>query len=464
MAMEHDLRFLLRIPHRPGALAEVATAISREGGVIGEIVTPRLGRDWSLRDITVEATSPEQLARVEARLRALPDVRVMDVKDPVTEVHRGGKIAVAARGEINRPSDLRFLYTPGVAHVCRRIEVDPDASWNLTWRGRTVAIVTNGTRVLGLGNIGPRAALPVMEGKAALYRRFAGLNAVPLVLDAPDVHDFMDTVRRLAPGFGAIHIEDVRIPDCFIAQDSLASTLDIPVMHDDRTGTGVAALSALLTVFRRIGLPLSQARVGMIGLGAAGTGIAELLMAAQVGNLWVADRDPSAVTRLEAKGALASDLDTILGQADAVVAVTGKPGLISPHQIRRGQVIFALSNPVPEIEPREALAAGAAFAADGRIVNNALAYPGMMRAALLTRARGMSSAMAVAAARALSLQADDLNDAIMPDPFDLRVHRAVTEAVAAMAEEEGLAHQPLDPSELLELERMADPRERGSGP
>jgi malate dehydrogenase (oxaloacetate-decarboxylating) len=432
-----DITLRLRLRHRAGELARVARTIADAEGVIGDVTTERLAEMDSVRLVTVEATDEEQAARVVSAVRSLPDVEVLAVVDRVLEWHRGGKLRMVPRAEVTSIRDLRYVYTPGVARVCRAIEADAQAAWDLTGVGRTVGIFTNGTRVLGLGNIGPLASLPVMEGKAMLYSQLVGLSAIPMLIDEQDPREFVRVVERVSIGCGVIHLEDIRTPDCFEIERLLIDRLSKPVFHDDQHGTATAALAALLAACRRVGMDPKSAVLGQIGLGAAGHAIAKLAKTFGVARVLVTDPNADAMAKAREWGGEPCDLPTLMGEAQIVIATTGRAGLISPASIRPGQIVFALSNPYPEIAPDVALAAGAAFAGDGRSVNNALAYPGIIRGVLEARARYVTPAMMIAAARAIASCARP--DELVPSPLEPRVHRSVAEAVRGAAGLEKIA-------------------------
>ncbi len=432
-----DTVLRVRTRHRPGQLASLATAVANEGALIGEIVTLRREGDVSVRDITVETDDEGQTERVVAALRITDGVEVLDVTDRVFDRHKGGKIHSTSRLKVEQLSDLRYIYTPGVARVATAIQMEPSRALTLTGLGNSVGIFTNGTRVLGLGNIGALAALPVMEGKAVLYDQFVGISAVPILVDTIDPKEFIETVARVSRGFGGIHLEDIRIPECFEIEAELDRRLDKPVMHDDQHGTATVALAGIMNACRLVGLDLKSAKMGQVGLGAAGSAIAKLALAYGVGDVAVTDPNEQAVLSCVAKGARASSFEAIMKEADLVVLTTGKPGLVQPHMIRKGQVIFALSNPMPEIDPVAARSAGAAFAADGQSVNNALAYPGIFKGALEVRSKSITPEMLIAAAEAIAGHA--VRGEVVPSPLLPEVHRAVTRAVADRARAQGLS-------------------------
>jgi malate dehydrogenase (oxaloacetate-decarboxylating) len=342
--------------------------------------------------------------------------------------------------------DMRDVYTPGVARVCTAIADDPALANRFTMIGRTVAICTNGTRVLGLGDIGAVASMPVMEGKALFYRQMAGISAIPILVDTTDVDEFVATVERIAPGFGAIHLEDIRVPDCFEIERRLIEDLDMPVMHDDVHGTAVATLAAVLVACEQTGVELGSAVVGQVGLGAAGLGIATLMVQAGARQVLASDPNEASHDRARERGIEIAGFDDLLARAEIVVATTGVPGLIKADQVRPGQVILALSNPDPEIAPKVAEKAGALFAADGTSVNNVLGFPGIFRGALAAGAREISTGMKLAAARAIAglTQRSEL----VPDALDPAVHAEVARAVAEAARAEGLARPDRVPTGL----------------
>jgi malate dehydrogenase (oxaloacetate-decarboxylating) len=335
-----------------------------------------------------------------------------------------------SRVPLEQVRDLRTVYTPGVARVVRAIEREPTLAWELTSVGNSVGIYTNGSRVLGLGNVGVLASMPVMEGKAVIYDRMAGISATPILIDTLDPDELIETIVRTSRTFAGIHLEDIRSPDCFRIEAELIRRLDRPVMHDDQHGTATVTLAAVINVCRLVGKDLRTACVGQIGLGAAGSAIARLVHAYGVGEVIVHDPSETAVARV---GLHAVDLPTLMAKADIVIAATGRPGLVQPAMIRRGQVILSLSNPEPEIDPSAALEAGAAFASDGRTVNNCLAFPGLFRGAFDARCAKITVEMLVAAANAIADRAEA--GEIVPPPLDRDVHRAVAHAVAAKAEE-----------------------------
>jgi malate dehydrogenase (oxaloacetate-decarboxylating) len=322
----------------------------------------------------------------------------------------------------------------------------PELAGRFTMIGRSVAICTNGTRVLGLGDIGPVASMPVMEGKALFYAQLVGLSAMPILIDTKDVDEFIETVVRIAPGFGAIHLEDISAPECFEIEARLIDALPQPVMHDDVHGTAVVTFAAAIAACRQVDKRLDEAIVGQIGLGAAGLGIATLLHDSGVSRVIGADPNPTAQERARERGIEPGDLATVMREADVVVATSGRPGLIDPALIRPGQVILALTNPEPEIDPDVALEAGAAFAADGTSVNNVLGYPGIFRGALLAGAREINLEMKRAAAWALA--GLTVESELVPNVLDLEVHEAVAEAVRVAAIASGAADPARAPEHL----------------
>jgi malate dehydrogenase (oxaloacetate-decarboxylating) len=445
-----------RNAHRPGVFGRLATALGSAGANLGDIRTVWVGPEHIVRDVDIIVDSAEALERTVEAVVGVEDVDLIEVIDDVHELHMDGKLEVRPTHPVRTLHDLRRVYTPGVAEVARTIARDPDESYLYTIRGKTVAIVTNGTRVLGLGNVGPLAALPVMEGKAALLHQFVGLSAFPLVLDTRDADEIVRTVLSVALGFGAIQLEDIESPICFEVERRLVEALEMPVLHDDQHGTAVAVLAAATNAMGRAGLDLSAARVGVIGLGAAGTAIARMLGEVTERPVLGFDPLPDAEARLRALGGeAAASMEALMRAADLVVAVTGRANLIDPALVRRGQGILALTNPDPEIRPEDALAAGAAFAGDGRAVNNLLGFPGILRAAVDTRARRIHPSMYVAAARAIAEKAGA--NELVPNPLRRDVHRSVARAVAEAATKAGVARVRV-PSDY-QLDRPVRPRD-----
>lgn len=421
---------LIESEHRPGSLASILAVIGEEGLVVEHLASLRREQDKTTWEITLEM-DPAAGGQLEARINALPNARVLGRSDRVFNRHRGGKIRTVSAIDIGSPQILRDIYTPGVARVCMAIRDNPALAREFTAIGRTVAIVTNGTAVLGLGDIGALAGMPVMEGKAALMASLGGLSGVPILIEEKDPGRLVEIVTAIAPSFGAIQLEDIAAPACFEVEDALRARLPIPVLHDDQHGTAVVALAAVRNAGRKAGRRLSVSTVGQVGLGAAGIGIARLLLSRGTKRILGADLDEGALQRFAALGGEPAALSRVMAEADIVIATTGVRGLIRPEMVRTGQVILALSNPDPEIEPQAALAAGAAFAADGKSINNVLGFPGLFRGALDAGARRFTDEMLVAAAETIA----DLAEAadLVPDSLNPAVHAAVAEAVARAA-------------------------------
>jgi len=431
-----DTVLVVRLRHEPGTLARLASAIANEGGLLCEIETLRVGDDQTLREITVETRNAADIGRVISAVQSVDGVVVVSTRDRVMDQHRGGKIRVTSRLPLNNVRDLRTIYTPGVAQVVRAIQDDPAVAWTATWRGGNVLIATDGSRVLGLGDVGPLAALPVMEGKAVLYDKLADVSAIPLVLDVASPSEFIETVVRVAPGFAAIHLEDIRSPDCFEIEQQLAERLRKPVFHDDQHGTATATLAALINAAKATRTTLARASVGVLGLGAAGTAIASLAKKFGVDDLRCHDPDPQAIARAIAVGGRPVSFADVMG-ADIVIAVTGRGDLIAPEVVRRDQIILALSNPDPEIEPRVALEAGAALASDGRAINNALAFPGLVRGAIEARTRSISHEMMIETARLIASRTEP--GELVPSPLARELHEAIAAGVVKYANRSGMA-------------------------
>lgn len=424
------LRAMIR--DEPGHIGMLTQAIGDGGAGIGDIVKIRAAGEYNVRELELYIDSEDQLRLILERVALIDGIRVETVYDPVLELHRSGKIRMRSTVSIERIGDIRKIYTPGVATVCNEIQAHPEKVYDYTALGQTVAIVTNGTAVLGLGNIGVHAGLPVMEGKAALLDRLVGLSGVPILIPSRNPETFIDTVIQIAPSFGAIQIEDVAAPECFEIEQRLIDQLPIPVMHDDQHGTAVVCLAALLNAMQQTGLQLDRLCIGLLGLGAAGIGITKLLVSYGVKDLAGSDINREATRRFEALGGHADELRGVMARAQVVIATTGRAGLIEPEMIREGQIVFALSNPVPEIEPGRALEAGAAFAVDGRSVNNALGFPGIFLGALDARTRRITDAMKIAAAKTIAQFAEP--GELVPSLLHADVHHAVAEAVQEAAE------------------------------
>jgi malate dehydrogenase (oxaloacetate-decarboxylating) len=381
--------------------------------------------------------------------------------DPVFALHRGGKVAVTPTVPLRDRNDLSLAYTPGVARVCTAIADDASLAYDYTWKASSVAIVTDGTAVLGLGDIGPTAALPVMEGKALLFKHFGDIDAVPVCLDCTDVDDLVETVVRMAPGFGGVNLEDISAPRCFEIERRLQERLDIPVFHDDQHGTAIVVLAALRNAARITGRELGDLRVVVSGAGAAGVAVTRILLNAGIGDIAVADsrgivhgareqltdvkRDLASITnRAKHSGSL---VDALSG-ADVFIGVSA--GQVPEHAIASmapDAIVFALANPEPEVHPQIAHRY-AKVVATGRSdypnqINNVLAFPGVFKGALRVRARAVTESMKLAAATALSdLIADELTpDCVIPSVFDPRVATVVADAVAAAARAEGVARR-----------------------
>jgi malate dehydrogenase (oxaloacetate-decarboxylating) len=453
----------IELPHRAGAFARVATTIGEQGAMLGAIDLVRVERGSVVRDVTVACVDAAHAERVVAAVRTIDGVSVASVSDRTFLMHKGGKIEVVPKVPIKTRDDLSMAYTPGVARVSSAIAADPEAAWALTIKGSTVAVVSDGTAVLGLGNVGPKAAMPVMEGKAMLFKELAGVDAFPLCLATTDVDEICAIVRGVAPTFGGINLEDIAAPRCFEIERRLTEELEIPVFHDDQHGTAIVVLAALLNALRVVDKEIEDVRVVVVGAGAAGQACAKIMLAEGVGDLVLTDiagvlhagrtdlspTQQELVARTNPRN-LTGTADDALAGADVVVGVSA-PGAISPAAVRTmatDPIVFAMANPIPEVQPEE-VGEDVAIMATGRSdypnqINNVLAFPGVFRGALDVRARAINEDMKTAAARAIAgvIPEEELHpDYIVPSVFNRAVAPAVAEAVATAAVATGVARR-----------------------
>ena len=439
MAWERKVSRTLQVRNEQsiGQLAKLLQLISDNGGNVGDIRMITETSQHVVRDITIYTDTLNQFEGILAALEAVDGTVVVDVRDEVLQLHRKGKIAVRSRYPIDNMTTLRRVYTPGVAEVCMKIAEDPSLARLYTSTSHMIAIVTDGTAVLGLGDIGPLAGMPVMEGKAMLMESLVGLSGFPILLNTKDPDRIVDTVIAIAPTFAAIQLEDISAPRCFEIEERLKAALDIPVLHDDQHGTAVVTTAALMVAAQRAGKDLEQMRIGQIGLGAAGMATTRMLMGVTHHPVWGVDLNPQALQMFAQHGGKPSTLAEIMANCDVVISTTGVPGLIQPEMVRQGQIILALSNPKPEIEPEVAMAHGAAFAADGKSVNNVLGFPGIFRGAVDANARDITEEMLIAASVTIARLTKP--GELVPNPLDKDVHKAVAKAVALKAFEQGVA-------------------------
>ncbi len=447
-------------------LGAVASAIGALGGTIGAVDLVQIEGTKMVRDITVSTAASSDWESIVGAVDAVPGARVLDTTDRTFLLHLGGKIEVRNKSALRTRDDLSMAYTPGVARVCRAIYEDPDKAFQYTIKRNTVAVVSDGTAVLGLGDIGPRAAMPVMEGKAMLFKEFAGVDAFPVCLDTRDVDSIVACVEAMAPGFGGVNLEDISAPRCFEIEEQLKASLDIPVFHDDQHGTAVVVLAALLNACRLTGRRLSELRIVIVGLGAAGVAVARILLAAGAGVIIGCDsRGALHVERADyldgslhpVKRALAEVTNpermtggpaAVMTGADVFIGLSG-PGIVSASALGRmapDPIVFAMANPDPEIPYEEALKY-ARIVATGRSdypnqINNVLCFPGIFRGALDVRAAQITEPMKTAAAQAIASIVGDAElreDYIIPSVFNRDVAVAVAAAVAEEARVSGTA-------------------------
>ena len=439
MAWERKMMRTVRVRNerRAGVLARLLTAVADLDASVGSMDMITETAQSVVRDITVYADDAGHMDKVIEAMRANEGTRVLEIRDEVLALHQKGKIAIRSRFPIDSIATLRRVYTPGVAEVCLRIADDPALARLYTSVSHMVAIVTDGTAVLGLGDIGPLASMPVMEGKAMLMETLVGLSGMPILLNTRDPDEIVQTVTAIAPTFAAIQLEDISAPRCFEIEEKLQAALDIPVMHDDQHGTAVVSTAALTVAANRAQVNIHKVKVGQIGLGAAGNAIGKMIMRLTGNPVFGADLNEEAVERFVRDGGIRSSLNEIMSACDIVIATTGVPKLIKPEMIRKGQIILALSNPNPEIDPNLALANGAAFAADGKSVNNVLGFPGIFRGAVDANAPRITHEMLIAAMQVLVRMTPA--GELMPNPLDKKVHHEVARAVAETAIKQGIA-------------------------
>jgi malate dehydrogenase (oxaloacetate-decarboxylating) len=461
---QYSLTIRVEIADRPGMLGLVASAIGQAGASIGSIDLVEVKEGVLLRDITVDASDSEHWDTIVGALAAIDGVSIVDTTDRTFMLHMGGKIEMHNKSPLKTRADLSMAYTPGVARVCMAIADDPDKAFQYTIKRNTVAVVSDGTAVLGLGDIGPRAAMPVMEGKAMLFKEFAGVDAFPICLDTKDPDEIVAIVRNLAPTFGGINLEDISAPRCFEIEDRLKAELDIPVFHDDQHGTAIVTLAALLNACKLTGRKIEDLRVLVIGLGAAGVAVTKMLMVAGVRHVVGADSrgvlstgradylDGSMppVKRWYAEASNPEKLEgtpaDVIDGMDLLIGLSGAKVFPAEALARmnRDAMVFAMANPTPEVSPEEA-APYARIVATGRSdypnqINNVLAFPGIFRGALDVRAPQITEAMKMAAARAIAEivpESELREDYIIPSVFNRDVAPAVAAAVSAEARAAG---------------------------
>ncbi|MDQ6730083.1 MAG: NAD-dependent malic enzyme [Actinomycetota bacterium] len=463
---QYSLTLRVEIDHLPGMLGQVASAIGAAGGTIGAVDLVAVEGAHTVRDITVATGDAADWPRLTDAVNAVPGAHVLDTTDRTFMLHIGGKIEMQNKSPLKSRDDLSMAYTPGVARVCSAIHEDPDKAFRYTIKRNTVAVVSDGSAVLGLGNIGPRAAMPVMEGKAMLFKEFGGVDAFPICLDTQDVDEIVVTVKAIAPAFGGINLEDISAPRCFEIEDRLKADLDIPVFHDDQHGTAVVVLAALLNSMTLTGQRIEDIHVVVVGLGAAGIAVSKILLEAGVrhiigcdsrgavhtgrsdfldGSMPAVKRAFAKATNLELRSGTPVD---VLEGADLLIGLSGARVVPATALARMNPdpIVFAMANPNPEVSPEEALSL-VRILATGRSdypnqINNVLCFPGVFRGALDVRAREITEPMKTAAARAIAdiVSSDELReDYIIPSVFNREVVGAVAQAVADEARESGTA-------------------------
>ncbi len=461
---QYSLTLRVEIDHLPGMLGKVASAIGAAGATIGAVDLVGVDAGHTIRDITVETSDAADWPRLTAAVNAVEGARVLDTTDRTFMLHIGGKIEVRNKSPLKTRDDLSMAYTPGVARVCEAIHEDPDKAFQYTIKRNTVAVVSDGTAVLGLGDIGPRAAMPVMEGKAMLFKEFAGVDAFPICLDTKDPDEIVAAVKAIAPGFGGINLEDISAPRCFEIESRLKLELDIPVFHDDQHGTAVVVLAALLNALTLTGQRIGDIRVVIVGLGAAGVAVTQILLEAGVHHIICCDSRGAvhverpdyldgtmgAVKRRLAERTNADHRDgmpaDVIEGADLLIGLSGARVLPAAAlaKMNPDPIVFAMANPTPEVSPEEALPY-VRILATGRSdypnqINNVLCFPGIFRGALDARATEITETMKTAAARAIAdiVPGEELReDYIVPSVFNREVAVAVAAAVADEARESG---------------------------
>ncbi len=460
----YSLIVRLEIDNKPGMLGKITSAIGKAGGDIGAIDVASVGAKTITRDLSFKARDEKHGQEIVDRLKAIGGVRVVNVSDRTFLMHLGGKIETHAKVGVKTRDDLAMVYTPGVARVCMAIHHDPEKAYTLTVKANMVAVVSDGSAVLGLGDIGPSAAQPVMEGKCVIFKEMAGVDAFPLCLATQDVDEIVMIVKAVSPVFGGINLEDISAPRCFEIEERLQRDLDIPVFHDDQHGTAVVVLASLLNALTVVKKKLSDARIVFAGAGASGIATAKLLMKEGAKHIVACDRAGTLyqgrkqnmnsmkewfakhTNEKRTKGSIA---DALQG-ADVFIGLSG-PGVVSLKEVKamnRDPIVFAMANPVPEIQPEE-VAGIVRVMGTGRSdypnqINNSLCFPGFFRGMLDVRARGVHDDMKLAAAHALAaiVSKNELSDEyIIPSMFDRRVPEAVASAVAKAAVKCGLARR-----------------------
>ena len=473
---QFSLTLRVELPRDPGTIGKVTGAITDAGGVVVAVDTVEAHGEGTLREITIDCESQEHRGTVIRAVHAVPDAKLIETTDRTFELHRRGKIYTGLATPLKTRDDLSMAYTPGVARICSAIAENPEKAFRYTIKANTVAVVSDGTAVLGLGDIGPAAAMPVMEGKAMLFKEFADVDAFPICLDTKDPDKIVETVKLLAPTFGGINLEDISSPRCFEIEQRLIEELDIPVFHDDQHGTAIVVMAALINACRLTGRRIEDLSVAMVGAGAAGVAVAKILMNAGITRIVACDRfgaihsgrdDYESGSMNAPKVWLAENTNSerhtgapaeVLEGTDLFIGLSG-PGIISAEDLKRMKpdpFVFAMANPTPEVQPEEALRYTRVMAT-GRSdypnqINNVLAFPGIFRGALDVRARAITEEMKIAAARAIAATVADeelTQDYIIPSVFNREVSRAVARAVAEEAERAGsVREQTTDTAEF----------------
>lgn len=454
MSIATTMIIRLEIRKSVATFGDVASGIAAAGGDIVAIDVIRAGKDATTRDITVNVQDAAN-EEIIAILAKMPGIKVVNVSDRTFLAHLGGKIEITPKMPIKNREDLSLVYTPGVARVCTAIAEDPSKAYSLTMKRNTVAVVTDGTAVLGLGDIGPEAAMPVMEGKAMLFKQLADIDAFPLCLNTKDPEEIINIVKAVSPGFGGINLEDISSPRCFEIERRLAAELDIPVFHDDQHGTSVVALAGLLNAFKVVDKRIEDARIVVVGIGAAGVSICNLLLAAGARNIYAVDREGvlrkdlqydnpewRKLADLTNPEGLSGGLTEVIQGADVFIGVS-RGGILTVDHLKsmaRDNIVFAMANPTPEIEP-DLAEPYARVLATGRSdypnqINNVLCFPGIFRGALDCRARTVNLEMKLAAAKAIAsvVHPEELNEQyVIPSIFNEKVVKQVRLAVIQAA-------------------------------